>query len=398
MNATLTPEIKSNRIVSIDLLRGVIMVIMALDHVRNYFHADAFYYSPTNLDKTSGILFFTRWVTHFCAPVFVLLAGMSAHLYGLKKGKKALSFYLLTRGAFLLFVELFVIGFFRSFNLAFTYYNLQVIWAIGFSMMVLSALVYLNLRQLLVIGLILIFGHNLLDTVHFPGEGTGSFVWSLLHDPASFTFGNIHVQLLYPVLPWIGVMAVGYCLGNLYTPAYHAIERKKWLSRLGFGALILFVLLRSGNFYGDAAHWFEQKNVLFSLLSFINVTKYPPSLLYLLVLIGPALLFLAYSEKPLSALKEKVLVIGRVPMFYYLTHILLIHILSAFYGLDTGYPEMVVLNKLVNDEKSLQGYGTGLFTVYLIWMGVVVFLYPFCRWYDRYKRANQATKKWLSYV
>jgi len=402
MNGSLVPspvKIQSKRIESIDLLRGVVMIIMALDHVRDYFHYDAFFYSPTDLSKTNVALFFTRWITHFCAPVFVFLAGTSAYLYGVKHGRRSLSFFLLTRGIWLILVELFILGLFRSFNPSFPYYNLQVIFAIGACMVVLSALVYLNWQVILVIGISLIATHNLLDSVHVPGNNLTAFIWSLIHEAKRFSFGNITVFVHYPVLPWIGVMATGYCAGRLYEPNYDPQKRREILSWLGLVALAIFIILRAGNFYGDVAHWAPQKNFMFSVLSFLNVSKYPPSLLYILITLGPALIFLSVSEKPLKKLGTGIVIFGRSAMFYYLAHILLIHVFALAGVLISGYKlQDMILSTSVNDSPNLEGYGFSLVAVYLVWIVLVFILYPLCRSFYRYKAANQASKRWLSYL
>ena len=375
------------------------MIIMALDHVRDYFHYDAFFYSPTDLSQTSVPLFFTRWITHFCAPVFVFLAGISACLYGSKKGRKALSFFLFTRGVWLVLVELFVISLFRTFSLSFPFVNLQVIWVIGISMIILSALIYIHRNLLLLVGIVLVAGHNLLDTVHVPGGGILAFGWALLHDPRSFTVGHWTIVTKYPLLPWIGIMAMGYYIGRYYLPDFDPDERRPRLVMLGFGAIGLFLLLRGGNLYGDADHWSGQKDVIFSVLSFFNVTKYPPSLLYTLMTVGPALIFLAYSERPLHKWGQRVALFGRTAMFYYLAHILLIHLLAFLAAVLSGHQlSDMILSGAVNAKPELKGYGFPLFVVYLVWIGLIVILYPLCRWYDGYKRAHQATRWWLSYV
>ena len=389
---------KIARIESIDLLRGVVMVIMALDHVRDYFHYDAFFYSPTDLSQTSPFLFFTRFITHFCAPVFVFLAGTAAYLSGRKKSKRELSFFLLTRGIWLLFLEIFILSLFKTFNPTYKYINLQVIWAIGFSMIVLSGLIYLKRNFILVVGALLVFGHNLLDIVHVQGDGIGSFFWSFLHEQQPFDLGYFSVFVNYPVLPWIGIMALGYCCGILFTKSYDGKTRSIVLSWIGLSAILLFIFLRIGNLYGDPAHWSIQGNVLYSLFSFINVTKYPPSLQYTLITMGPALMLLSIAERPLNAIGQRVAVFGRVPMFYYLAHILFIHLFASIAGITTGHPEMVMLSTSVFKTPALQGYGFNLTVVYLVWMGLLLLLYPICNWYDLYKRANQAKQQWLSYL
>ncbi len=389
---------KTTRIQSIDLLRGIVMIIMALDHVRDYFHYDAFLYSPTDLSQTSTTLFFTRFITHYCAPVFVFLAGASAFLSGTKKSKKMLSTFLFTRGLWLVFVEVFILSLFRTFNPSYEYLNLQVIWAIGLSMIVLSGLIYLKTSYILVLSLALVLGHNLLDNVHVSGNGFTSFLWAVLHEQKSFTIGYISIFVNYPILPWIGVMALGYCCGSLYTNGFDEKRRRKSLLFIGLGAILLFIALRANNFYGDAANWSSQKNMLYSLLSFINVTKYPPSLLYSLITLGPALVFLSVSERPLKSFGKKIIVFGKVPMFYYLAHILIIHIFASIAALMTGYPEMLMLNTSVFKTTALKGYGFNLVEVYIIWVAIIFFLYPFCKWFGQYKTANQSKDWWLSYL
>jgi uncharacterized membrane protein len=391
--------IKSKRVLSIDLLRGSVMIIMALDHVRDYFHSDAFFYSPTDLTRASVVLFFTRWITHFCAPAFVLLAGLSAHLYGSARGRRALSYFLLTRGIWLVFAELFIITLFWTFNPSYPVLNFQVIWAIGVSMIALSLLVRLDRRIILAIGIILVAGHNLLDTIHVTGKGVPAFVWAMLHQDGDFTFGRFTLLLHYPVIPWIGIMAIGYTLGGLYVAGQDGERRKKTLLYLGTGAIMLFILLRGVNGYGDPSHWSTQGNATFTLLSFLSVTKYPPSLLYALMTLGPVLICLSLGEGPLNALKAKISIFGRVPMFYYLAHIPLVHGLAVAGAMISGHPasDMILTNR-VNRMPGLQGYGFNLLIVYLVWIGVILILYPCCRWFDRYKRAHQSSKWWLSYL
>ncbi|MHA4807118.1 DUF1624 domain-containing protein [Flavitalea flava] len=390
--------VKTKRIESIDLLRGIVMIIMALDHVRDYFHGSAYLFDPTDLSQTSPPIFFTRWITHFCAPVFMLLAGVSAFLYGAKRSRKELSFFLLTRGVWLLLAELFLITLGWSFNPHYPVYILQVIWAFGISMIVLSALIYLDRRLILFIGILLVGAHNLLDQVHVPGTQFSHFLWAALHEQSPYSFGPVAVFMGYPIIPWIGIIALGYCLGGIYTAGYDPVRRKKNLISLGLGSIALFILLRSGNFYGDHAHWSVQKNGLYSSMSFLNTTKYPPSLLYVLMTLGPSLLFLAFAEKPLNALTQKITVFGRVPMFFYILHIYFIHLLAIFGATLTDHKWTdMILTGWVTANPQLRGYGFSLAIVYLIWIGVMLVLYPLCRSFDRYKRANQARQKWLSY-
>ena len=393
--------VKTRRIESIDLLRGTIMIIMALDHVRDYFHAYSYLNDPTDLQHTTAPIFLTRWITHFCAPIFMLLAGVSASLYGLKNGRKALSFFLFTRGLWLVIVELFIVTLEWTFNPHYPAFILQVIWAFGISMMILSLLIHLPRPVLLLLGIVLIAGHNALDTVHVDGNTAPAFLWSVLHQPNfnGFHFGPFNPIVGYPVLPWIGIITLGYCLGSLYAPDTDPEVRKKALRNLGIGAILFFIILRWTNVYGDAALWSTQKNFLFTLFSFVNTTKYPPSLLYALMTLGPALLFLAYAERPLNKLTSRVTVFGRVPMFFYLLHIPLIHgiaILAAALSHHSA-SDMVNLTTWVTANAQLKGYGFSLWVVYLVWIVVTLLLYPLCLRFSQYKRAHQAEKKWLSY-
>ncbi|MEM7087466.1 MAG: heparan-alpha-glucosaminide N-acetyltransferase domain-containing protein [Bacteroidota bacterium] len=390
--------IKSHRIESIDLLRGIVMVIMALDHVRDYFHAGAFVSNPTNMETTTVILFFTRFITHYCAPVFIFLAGTSAFLYGIKKTKAALFKFLMTRGLWLIVLELTVMSFLWWFDLSFSFFNFQVIWAIGLCMIFLSLLIYLPKKVLLVFGLLLIFGHNLLDGITMEGTGPLAILWYIFHQSSFVQIGDTWFSFLYPVLPWIGVICLGYVFGTLYTKNFNIVLRKKWLSGLGFGAIGLFILLRLVNIYGDPAPWLEQKNMVFTILSFLNVTKYPPSLLFLLVTLGPSLVFLRYSENIKSKLTDFVLVYGRVPLFYYVLHVLVIHVLAIVGLIVTGGDwKLMLLTMEKFIDGSLAGYGYSLGIVYLVWIGIVLSLYPLCNWYMEYK-ANNRDKWWLKYL
>jgi uncharacterized membrane protein len=390
---------RNQRIESIDVLRGLVMVIMALDHARDYFHKDAFVYSPTDLSKTNAWLFVTRWITHFCAPVFVFLAGTASYQYGMKKGRKALTFFLWTRGLWLIFVELFVLSLIRTFNLSFPYFNLQVIWVIGVCMIVLAAIIHTNRKVILAIAIVLIAGHNTLDQIHIAGNGAGAFAWSVLHDLNNFSYGRISFFIHYPLVPWIGLMALGYYVGRLYSPDYDPQRRRTILLGMGLSAIAVFVNIRYANWYGDPAKWAIQKNQLFTLFSFFNVTKYPPSLLYILITIGPAMIFLSFAERPLNWITRKLTVFGRTAMFYYLAHLLLIHVAAMFAARVQGFHfSDMILSTSVNSSATLKGYGFPLGTVYLVWIGVVLFLYPVCKWYDGYKRKHIQQQKWLSYL
>ena len=375
------------------------MVIMALDHVRDYFHEGSFYVDPTNLDTTTPLLFFTRFITHYCAPVFVFLAGTSAFLYGSKKTKPELFKFLFTRGLWLIFLEIALNGLIWTFDFTYSMNFLQVIWAIGWSMVFLSFLIYLPKKVMLILGLILVAGHNLLDGIVMQGNGFSSIVWYILHQQNFSVFGTSHlVAFQYPLIPWIGLMVLGYCFGTFYKRDYEVILRKKWLLRLGVGSLVLFLIIRGINIYGDLVPWTVQKNSSYTILSFLNVTKYPPSLAFLLITMGPAFLFLYFTEKIKNYLTDFLLVFGRVPLFYYFLHVLVIHFLAILSMLVFGgnWQDMILTSKAFM-SGTLATYGYPLWVVYLVWVGVVLFLYPFCKKYMHYKAANR-DKWWLSYL
>jgi uncharacterized membrane protein len=388
-----------NRITSIDFLRGAIMIIMALDHVRDYLYSGSFLFDPLDLTKTSGILFFTRWITHFCAPIFMLLAGTSAYLIGQKKTKNELSVFLLKRGLWLIFLEMIVVNFGWNFNITFPMFLFITIWALGISMIVLAALIHLPKKLILGICIIIVAGHNLLDNIHVAGNSLPAFVWSLLHDQRFFTWHKEILLVGYPIIPLVAIMPLGYCLGSWYTADYNIQKRQRNLLILGCFAIASFIVLRYTNLYGDPVKWSVQKNAFFTFLSFIKVNKYPPSLLYVLLTLGGAFLFLSFTEKLKGAVVKVVSVYGRVPMFYYLIHIYVIHLVAIIASaLLPGQDWKIwILTKPIWFTTDLKGYGFSLPVAYLIWIGLVIALYPLCKRYDAYKQANKG-KWWLSYL
>ena len=365
------------RLDALDVLRGLVMVVMALDHTRDYFHAADF--DPLDLRRTSAALFLTRWVTHFCAPVFVFLAGVGAHLAGRRgRTRGELSRFLLVRGLWLVLLELSVVRLGWSFSLDPHFAIAQVLWAIGWSMVVLAGLVHLPRALVLGLGLLLIAGHDAFDGVATHASPTLDVLWRVLHvrGPVEFAPGW-HLFVLYPLLPWIGVMAAGYGLGGLL-----AGEQPDWRRRtraLGLGTCALFVLLRLLNRYGDPVPWQAESRVLFSVFSFLDCEKYPPSLDYVLMTLGPALLLLSLLPERARGPAARLAVYGRVPLFYYLLHIPLIHVLALAAG--TGFPS---------------GSGFGLPAVYAVWLLVVLLLYLPCRSWGELKRTRRSA--WLSYL
>lgn len=399
--AKIDPQADSNpaRIKSIDFLRGVVMILMALDHVRMYFALGTWYAEPTNLATTTPLLFFTRWITHFCAPVFVFLAGTSAYLYEMKvQRSKETAWFLVSRGVWLIFVELVIVNFAWTFDITYSFRLLQVIWAIGISMVALSALVFLPDKWILAIGMMLVFGHNLLDPITVQGSDTQDIIWYTLHQPnAVFIVGSL-VNFLYPVLPWIGLMALGYVFGTLYKNNFPASRRRRWLLGVGLAATLLFLLLRAFHLYGEPRQWDMRTSPVFTLLSFLNTTKYPPSLHFLLMTMGPALIFLSLVERYQNQLPKPVTVFGRVPFFFYILHLYLIHALAMLLLLFQGRnPGEYILSAGALRSGNLNDFGLSLGAVYVVWVVVIVLLYPVCRWYQRYRETN-SSQWWLRYL
>ncbi|RPD94454.1 DUF1624 domain-containing protein [Aureibaculum marinum] len=390
---------KSTRIESIDILRGVIMVIMALDHVRSYFHYGSFFTNPTNLETTTPILFFTRFITHYCAPVFVFLAGTSAFLYGTKKSKPQLFKFLFTRGIWLIFLEVVVNNLIWTFDLTYSFLILQVIWTIGICMVCLSFLIYLPKQIILTIGILLVAGHNAMDGVVLEGQSLQSVIWYIFHQGKLFVLSpNSIIFIHYPLIPWIGLMALGYLFGTLYQKDFEVGLRKKWLFYLGVGTILLFFGLRGLNVYGDLVPWTHQETTSKTIISFFNVTKYPPSLLYLCITIGPSLLFLYTIETTKNEVTNFFLVFGRVPLFYYFLHVLVIHVFAIVGILIFGGEwKNMILDAQSFINQNLLIYGYSLLVVYAIWIGIILLLYPICKKYMNYK-TNNKSKWWLSYL
>jgi uncharacterized membrane protein len=385
------------RIYSLDIMRGLVIILMAIDHVRDFWSVEAF--APEDLTQTSPEYFFTRWITHFCAPVFVFLAGTSAFLYQQKiQNTAALSKFLLVRGLWLIFIEIIVVNY--SWTLGFFWsewgFFLQVIWAIGVAMIALAGLVWLSDKVILAIALLIIFGHNLLNPIVPADMGSLEWMWKVLHEggwQGLNEAGNWGVFFAYPILPWIGVMAAGYVFGHVML--FDEQKRTQWLYRLGIGAIVLFVLLRFSNLYGDTADWESQKNALFSVMSFLNTQKYPPSLLYLLMTLGPAFLLLIFFEKVSSKLFEILRVFGRVPFFFYVLHFMFIHLTSLLY-FKVVHGEWFDLVNARNPQNWPEFYQPSLLRLYLAWLVTVVFFYFVCKWFDRYKSTHN--QWWLKYL
>lgn len=387
---------EKKRISSVDLLRGAVLIIMALDHTRDYFHFDAQLNNPLNLNTTTPLLFFTRWITHFCAPVFVFLSGTSAYLQSARKSKKELSLFLITRGVWLIIMELTVVSLLFTFNLSFNAFALEVIWAIGISMLILGLVIWLPFEIILAIGLLIVLGHNALDFYERKQTGPFSLGYNLIHRQGFHSIGDRQLLILYPFLPWTGLMMLGYCLGKVLRNEDTAY-RKRFLIITGLSTIALFIILRLINVYGDPFRWSAQSNGFYTFLSFINTTKYPPSLFFIAMTIGPALLFMAWWDNIQNGFTKIVSVYGRVPFFYFLTHFFLIHFFSmiTFFMRGHSFDEGTDPNNIF--YFLIAGEGVQLRYVYLIWLAIVIVLYPICSWYDSYKTRHKE-KKWLSYL
>ena len=383
------------RINVIDQLRGIIMIIMALDHVRDFFHNTAMLANPTDPATTTPILFFTRWITHFCAPIFVLLTGAGAYLYGQNKTKKQLSFYLFTRGLWLVILEITVITFLFTFDPFFRQSILQVIWVTGISMIILSVLVYLPLRYILGLGMAIIALHNLLDAFNYTSNPQIPIWWGVIHQQfVKEVSKNYTIDFFYPLIPWPAVMMVGYSLGSLYAKDFLPASRKKILRNIGWILIILFFVLRGINIYGDLVPWSQQKSTIATILSFFNVTKYPPSLLYLCMTIGPGLLVLLWLESKKESWQQFVVIFGRVPLFYYLLHFLVIHTVCTIVFFVNGH----TLAQAGDGQFGFRpnDFGYDLWVVYLLWAALVVGIYPLCKRYSQFKGTHSYW--WLSYL
>lgn len=385
--------ISTQRIQSLDVLKGLVMIVMALDHTRDYFHSAAFLFDPTDPENTTSAIYFTRWITHYCAPAFSLLAGISAFLVGRRKSKMELSGFLFKRGIWLMFIELTVVNFSWFFDIHFSFFGMMVIWSLGISMILLAALIHLPRRAILVFSLAMIFGHNLLDSIHFDGN----ILWAIIHEMQSFQYGDVKVMVAYPIIPWVGVMSLGYYVGAYYNKEVNPKTRQKIFTRIGLAGIVLFAVFRLINQYGNLYPWVNYDSLLMNAFAFFNPAKYPPSLTYLLMTLGPIFVILGNSEHWKGKWVDYFSVYGKVPFFYYIVHIYVIHTLALIFAQVTGFGwKSMVFTEWVTTSSALKGYGVDLWVVYVIWVGIVLFLYPFCKKFSIYKLAHKE-KWWLSY-
>jgi uncharacterized membrane protein len=395
-----------NRIQSLDILRGLVMVIMALDHVRDFLYkadlakaADAAL-DPTNMQTTYPALFFTRWITHFCAPIFIFLAGTSIYMMGQRMTKNELSVFLFKRGLWLILLEVTIVTFGWTFNPFYNVLILQVIWAIGASMILFGVVVQLPYKVILGLGLFIVLGHNVLDFPSFGDALKGNVFLELLYT-ANFSFhefapGHFYI-VVYSFLPWAGVMMLGYALGKLFQNDVDATYRRKTLIKLGLLVTVAFIIIRLTNLYGDPVPWSSQpRGPVYTFLSFFNVNKYPPSLLFICMTLGPALLFLAWIEKIQNRVTDIFNIYGRVPMLYYVLHFYFIHIVTVIVFFMQGFGAKDIVSPNNPFFFKPNGIGFSLPGLYLVWILIVALLFPICKRFADYKSSHK--QWWLSYI
>lgn len=373
------------------------MILMALDHTRDFIHYDSFLHNALDLKTTSPALFFTRWITHYCAPVFIFLSGISIYLQSKRKSQGELSSFLWKRGIWLVFIELFVVSFLWTFDFSYKVFILQVIWAIGINMFLMSFLIRLNHSILIPLSIILIFGHNILD--YFPEINRGNLMDLLfVGNFSTIVSGKTTFTIIYPFMPWLGVMLAGYLCGRIFTTEVSPEKRRKMLLISGISCISLFLILRSLNLYGNPFPRAVYENSVYSFLSLLNVQKYPPSLHFVLLTLGPALIFLSLKDRYSSKISSFIMIYGRVPFFYYLMHMLLIHLLSMVLFLSRGHGFFEQTEDIygIPFRYMILGEGYSLSVVYVCWIMIVVVLYPVCKWFDKIKRSRKNSL--LSYL
>ena len=391
------------RLVSVDVLRGLVMVIMALDHTRDFLTSVRT--APEDLAHTSGALFFTRFITHFCAPVFAFLAGTGAFL-ATRRGKSIpqVSGFFFTRGLWLLLLEFTIVDFAWGFV---PWAHGGVIWIIGWSMVAMALIVRLPVRWIAALGLGMIAAHNLLDGINPASFGRFYWSWMLLHSPGSIPItANFSFSVRYVLIPWVGVMAAGFAFGSLL----HRPDRRKWILRIGISATVLFFVLRAINLYGNgiaglpfgyprsAGPWSVQPTLSLTVVSFFNTLKYPPSLDYLLMTLGPSMILLGLLDGVTAkrGLISIFMVFGRVPLFYYVLHIYLIHLIAIVVALAFHQP--IWHGTVIADfAQKPFGYGHDLPFIYAMWILAVTILYVPCRWFMEF-RSRHRDWAWLSYL
>jgi len=387
----------NRRVASIDALRGMVMIIMALDHTRDYFHSAAMIFQPEDLTRTNAILFFTRWITHLCAPVFMFSAGLGAFFWLSRDGrtKRELTRFLWTRGLWLVVLDVTVVRFAMLFGMREGILILSVLWALGWSMVLLGLLVHLPLPALTALSIAGIALHNLADPIQAAQFGAFAPIWNILHQLGVFPVAGVPVLTAYPLIPWVFVMSAGFCFGHLF----QLPSRRQWLLRFGLALSVGFLIVRGINAYGDPQPW---SNTIpgTAVMSFLRTNKYPPSLAYLLMTLGPAMLLLWWLDRLNLKPANSLMVFGRVPLFYFIGHLFAIHSLTIPLALARyGHAGFLLhpLPSMGGDAKLYPpGYGYDLWVVYVVWLVVVALMYPLCLWFARLKQRRNDW--WLSYL
>ena len=399
-NTHLSQDLRAYRLTSIDMLRGLVIVLMAIDHVR-MFLMEASVRDLMNQPDIPLSIYLTRWFTHFCAPAFIFLAGTSAGLMATRKTPLQMGAFLFKRGLWLIFVEVFIISTANTFSpLGMAEYDgatrvvLQVIWAIGASMILLAVIQFFGARVCLLLGGLILLGHNVLDPI-WPSSDLSSgdsSLWALLFYQGSFTLKPFFILELYPLFAWFGVMLLGFGSARIFQQ--EASKRNRMLISVGSIFIITFFLLRASGLYGDSNPWrLQEGGVLATILDFMNVTKYPPSLLFLLITLGPMAILAGYADRFKGRCKNVLVMFGRVPFLFYVAHFYLIHILAVCLGVLQGFE----VNQLLTSFRFFpEGYGVGLGGVFLGWLIVLVLLYPLCKWFAAVKARRRDW--WLSYL
>lgn len=393
------PPRTRQRLDHLDWLRGAVIILMALDHTRDFFSHEMLAFKPLDLEKTSVALFFSRWVTHFCAPVFAFLAGTGAFLsLGRGRSRGELAKFLITRGLWLMFLDLVWMKLAWTFNFDLKGWEVATLWALGWSMVALAGFIFLPLRVTAAIAIGIIALHNFTDGVKPEAFGAFAWLWQVLHVQSPIDFGGGYgLFIVYPLIPWIGVMAAGFVFGAVIKQERAA--RRRTVFWLGLSATVAFVVLRAANVYGDLHPWTPQRNAVFTALSFLNCHKYPPSLLYLCMTLGPALMLLAAIDRgKMGRFAQPIITFGRVPMFFYLVHFPLIHLLAVVYSLAKYHQaSWLFYGPMGWDTANLYppDFGLGIAGVWAVWLLVVVLMYPLCVWFAQLKQRRRDA--WLSY-
>jgi uncharacterized membrane protein len=387
-----------HRVVAVDALRGFVMVIMALDHVREFFHAAALQFQPEDVTRTTAAIFFTRWITHICAPTFMFTAGIGAYFWlGQGRSRGELSKFLAKRGLWLILLELTVLRLAFNFSLTEGPVILTILWALGASMVVLALLIHLPARTLAIVSILVIALHNLADPISAAKLGQAGWIWRILHQQGPLPIPGVVVIVAYPLMPWFAVMAAGFSFGPVLE--MEPARRQAWLVRIGLGLIAAFLVIRSINIYGDPQRWSPQLSGG-TVLSFLRCIKYPPSLDFLLMTLGPALLILAYLYRNPVTRRNPLAVIGRVPLFYFLGHLYLLHALAVVFAWLRFGTGSFLFHPLPPTGGPFApyppNYGYPLWAVYCVWILVVVLMYPLCLRFGRIKDTRRSA--WLSYL